>query len=458
VIPTPYVLGRSRDILLVGISGATGTSSASSFDPKRDGHSPARPPKSSERRRSSVQSDIALVTPKDSPARDSNVAGPSPSTRLRSTVGRNVAGLTVISSSPLNTVKAGSTPVSPAVGNIGLLTTENPPYLPASDSQVPSASSSHHSSRPTSPTRPPTASAIPVPFNSGSSSAHSSRHSAASDSVYSRSIPGSPSIDRREGVATFTAGVEHIHPSVGAFKLESTTGTPNTVIKDGRQKGKRSKRAASRASSSSKYSSGISSADVFGNKHNTDDEISSDALGSDASRQSKGNRNRSLSNTFLPGSGRRYSRSANAQPVDSRGATLSFIDQSGNTSLANVLHGLRRGGANRSPSAQASQQSRSSSRASHMSSSGQSDGPDGQRRKRRESLGRITHGLSSKFSRRKTSEERLEEEQQLRVLADLRMKALALVSGETESTPPSVSASAHDHRAGTSLEWSQSQL
>lgn len=250
-------------------------------------------------------------------------------------------------------------------------------------------------------------------------------------------------------VASFTAGMKHaVTRGTGPLKIESTTGSKTTIIKDTRQRSK--SKSSSRASSS--YGAGISSEDVFGKKapsaasesdtqSNTSSKISrnsrrsSGAFGSFGARKGKEKVERGIS-------------SADVFPPQRQAST------SNSPSLANMLQGLRRGGDNNSvpPSpvlGGGASSSRSSSRASkgqNPHSSGPSDISESDSvLSGSSSNARRKHRAFPNVFKRKTSAERQEEEEHLQALADLRLRALALASADEESGSTGATATQRDN-------------
>ena len=330
--------------------------------------------------------------------------------------------------------------------------------------------------RAASPSRPPssreyTGDYSPDAVNRASNT--SSGHSvySSTSALSSRAL-----LSRHSPVAGFTGGISHVH-GIGPLKIESTTGSKATKIKSTKH---RSASAHSRASGGPHSPSlGISSADIFGES-------------SDASISSRGSSKRSVSSR--PSLFRRKQSGAGTAGITSPGTTrfplpadlgdstsdrgeisdaafstsayanlsadsdqdaarpgdltLNATQLSGArsptspgkaSSMANLLDGLRRGNSNASASSQNesdSHNSQSSSRASLYS--GTAGG---------------THKKKKSFFSRKYDNS-YNDAEHLRQLAELRLKALALVAEPDEplqqpQRPPNISGRSYNANIAT---------
>lgn len=424
----------------------TGASSNSSSI----GASPARPPKS-DRRRSSASPESVLQYTMSSPTASPPVpssssiatiaagaespvptASPSSTSATRSS---RLSNLSMASASPvLPSIKAGSTPVTPNV----LSFQEGSSAFPTGNGDVIAPSLQRNTSTSTAELLSSTLDSYHNDLSREPSSASSSR--------YSSSVPPSPAMSPAP-VASFTAGLNHqLSPTLGPLRIESTTGSKATVIRPDKKKlakGRTSRSASGRGA----FQGGISSEDIFGsNTESNDDGVLSDVPSHTSSRRS-----------------RTFSVSSRGKNKKSESQGISSDDVFGRTaspsspkmpSLANMLTGLRRqssrpdsrsssrgvggGGGDHSSRASSSRHSQSNASMSASASERESVMSD---KSRNSSNGKRRNRFSDVL-KRKTDADRAEEEEHLRVLAELRLKALALASApDTQYVSSSTSSS-----------------
>lgn len=247
-------------------------------------------------------------------------------------------------------------------------------------------------------------------------------------------------------IASFTAGLDHqLSPTLGPLRIESTTGSKATVIRPDKKKlakGRTSRSASGRPA----FQGGISSEDIFGsNTESNDDGVLSDVPSHTSSRRS-----RTFSISSRGKSKRPESQGISSDDVFGRTASPSSPKM---PSLANMLTGLRRqssrpdsrtssrgigGGGDHSSRASSSRHSQSNASMSASASERESVLSD---RSRNPSNGKRRNRFSDVL-KRKTDADRAEEEEHLRVLAELRLKALALASApDTQHVSTSTSSS-----------------
>lgn len=225
-----------------------------------------------------------------------------------------------------------------------------------------------------------------------------------------RSVPSSPASPQ---VATFTAGVQH-SPTLGPLKIESTTGSGVTALKDRRKKKHRN------GSSIHSYGSGISSEDIFGKPPSTA-ESRQEPSGSGSLNIGLLGRRLSMTSTKSKKSVDHSSKAGSLLPMTAGEMSPAFDGGIGRQ--RDLTTRLEENGKTSSHP--------SSSRHSARSRSSTSFRSDASSLNSKASEGSKRNGRSSRnFARRKDSSERREEEEQLRVLADLRLKALAMASAE----------------------------
>lgn len=236
-----------------------------------------------------------------------------------------------------------------------------------------------------------------------------------------------------------------INHGAGPLKIESTTGSKTTIIKDTRPRSK--SKGSSRASSN--YGGGISSEDVFG-KRASSAASESDTPSHASSKKSSTSRRSSGAFGSMGRKKEKVERgisSADVFPPQRQASTPS------SPSLANMLQGLRRGESSatpQSPNIGAPSSSRSSSRASGNRHRGLSSGPsdisesDSVASGNSSNARRRHRGFPNVF-RRKTSAEQREEEEHLQALADLRLRALALANADDESTSTGATSTEKDN-------------
>lgn len=261
----------------------------------------------------------------------------------------------------------------------------------------------------------------------------SREYSSASSSRYSDSVPPSPAISPAP-VASFTAGLEHqLSPSLGPLRIESTTGSKTTVIKpDKKKKGK--------ASSSSAFTGGISSEDIFGSTTDSNDDALSDAPSRASSRRSR---------TFSISSRSKGKKPEGISPNDVFGQRSTSPTSPRVPSLSNMLSGLRKqtSRSNSQTSFRTGDNlSRASSRASLSGASLSASASEHEsvlsdRGSRPTSSNGRRKNRFSDVLKRKTDADRAEEEEHLRILSELRLKALALASGQDNDTSNRISSS-----------------
>ena len=236
-----------------------------------------------------------------------------------------------------------------------------------------------------------------------------------------------------KGGVPLTGGIDPDFPAFGLLNIQSSTGSPNTVIRRNTRSKKKIKR--NKSDSSVAKDAGISSEDIFGKSGDDRSDAESSASNRFGTSKSRGE---GRQKGFKGAAGTDVANSKGSKGLTSN-LQLNLSDNLADTeeSLANVLRGLRRNASSNPSTPNLSERSSSASRptSSRLSPSDHSgvsiQTTSKPSRSRTNSVGAKSPRLvGSLFGKREKLSDREHEENQLRVLADLRLQALALISAD----------------------------